>query len=145
MLVMLAAAGPASAQQGQGKFITQASERLAKLVGEANGEGYKLASNKFSVGGGWLKQSSEWMTLYTINLEKGKNYRILAAGDNDARDVDVQLLDPNDKVMASDTKTDPEAVVDFRPKVSQRYQVRVRLFASRNDLPSLTLAIVMVK
>jgi len=141
---VLASAGNVAAQ-GQGKFVTQATQRLAKLIGEANNDGFKLANNKFSMGGGWIRKSTDWTNLYTIPMERGKSYRILAAGDDDARDVDVQVLDQGGKVLESDTKRDPEAVVNFRPDASARYLIRVRLFASREDAPCVCLAIVMEK
>jgi hypothetical protein len=144
MLVL--SAGKVSAQEKQGPYIAQASQRLIKLIDKANGEGYKLQDNKLSIGGGWMKQGNEnWVTLYTIGLEKGTAYRILAAGDGDAQDVDVQIVDANGKTVAADTKNDPDAVVDFTPTVSQQYQVRIRLYASRENLPCVCLGIVMSK
>jgi len=145
LLALLLGSGSSTAGQGQGKFLSQASERLAGLIGKANSDGYQLANNKFAIGGGWLKQGKEWGPLYTITLEKGKSYRVLAAGDNDAQDVDVQILDPNDKEMAVDTAKAAEASVDFSPKVTQKYLVRVRVYASQNNRPSLCLGVVMVK
>jgi hypothetical protein len=142
---VLGLAGRADAQKGQGSFLTQASERLAGMINKSNGAGYMLANNKFSIGGGWLKQGKEWVSLFTINLEEGKDYRFLAAGDNDAMDVDLQVVDPAMTVVAKDTKRDATAEVDYKPAKTLRYLVQVRVFESRNNLPSLTLATVMVK
>lgn len=134
------------AQEKKGPYIAQASQRLIKLIDKANGDGYKLQDNKLSIGGGWMKQGNDnWVTLYSIVLEKGTAYRFLAAGDNDAQDVDIQVLDGNGKVVAVDVKNDPEAIVDFTPSASQQYQVRVRLYASRDNLPCVCLGIVMSK
>jgi hypothetical protein len=142
--VLLATGSRADAQKGQGKYVTQTAERLARLVNEANGDGYKLANNKFSIGGGWLKQGKEFVALYTIPMEEGRKYRVIAAGDNDATDVDVEVLDAKTKdVLKKDVKTDPEAVVDFTAPGSGRYLVRVRVYASRNDVPCVCMAIVM--
>src|SRR5438874_11599829 len=66
----------AQAQQaGQGKYLTEASARLGKLIAKANQDGYEFQDNNFSIGGGWLKQGEKnWVPLYTLNLEAGKKY-----------------------------------------------------------------------
>ncbi len=145
LVVVVVCTGRASAQEKQGVYVAQASQRLIKLIDKANGDGYKLQDNKLSIGGGWMRQGNDWVKLYSIVLEKGTPYRFLAAGDADAQDVDLQVLDSNGKVVAEDTKNDPEAVVDFTPAASQQYQVRVRLYASRDNLPCVCLGIVMSK
>ena len=136
----------ASAQEGQGKYVAEAAIRLTKLVGTANQQGYGLQDSTFSVGGAWLKHSKEtWVPLYTVKLEEGKKYRFIAAGDGDAKDVDLEVQDSDGKVVARDVKTDPEAVVDFTPAASGRYTVRIRLFDSVNQVPCMCLAVVMTK
>src|SRR3954469_6058549 len=92
-VAILAAGSPAQAQQGQGKYVTEAAGRLAKNIGAANADGFKLSDNTFSIGGGWLKQGSNWVSLFTITMEQGKQYRVLASGDGDATDVDVDIQD----------------------------------------------------
>ena len=134
-----------NAQEGQGKYVTEAAARLVKLIDKANGDGFKLHDNVFSIGGGWLKQSNNtWVALFTVELQANKQYRFLGAGDADAKDVDldVQL---NGKTVAEDTGTDPAAVVNFTPGTTGRYLVRLRLFASDNNLPCVCLGIVMAK
>jgi hypothetical protein len=146
LLVVLAGVGRATAQEGQGKYITEATVSLIKLVNQANTAGYKLQDNSFSLGGGWLKQGTEsWVPLYTITLEKGKEYRFLAAGDHDAKDVDLQVLDAGGKVVAEDAGTEPQAVVNFRPEQTQKYSVRIRLYASVDNLPCMCLGVVTSK
>ncbi len=54
VLAVLGSASSASAQQG--KYVTQASARLSKLVDAGNTDGYSLPNNSFSLGGGWLKK-----------------------------------------------------------------------------------------
>ena len=146
LVAMLAGSGSVSAQKNQGRFITEASERLVKLINKANNAGYTLQNDKFSIGGGWIKQSKEkWVPLYTLNLEAGKKYRFLAAGDADAKDVDLEIRNADGKLMAADKFADPEAIVDFAPESTGKYKISVRLFASRNDLPCVVLAIAMTK
>ncbi len=132
---------------GQGKYLTEASARLGKLIGTANQAGYVFYNNQFSVGGGWLQQGeNNWVNLYTVTLQAGKNYRIMAAGDFDAKDVDLQIADLKaTKAFKTDEDTASEAVIDFTPNVTQRYLVRVRLYDSNQNLPCMCLAIVMVQ
>jgi hypothetical protein len=127
----------------QGPYITQATQRLTRLIDVANQEGYILTDDAFSIGGGWIKKGPEWVTLYTVPLQAGKNYPVVAAGDNDARDVDVQILDANGNVVASDVATDADAVVTYRAGSNQRYSVRLRLYASDQDLPCVCLGILL--
>jgi len=141
----LASENRASAQ-AQGKFVTQAAERLHKAIDRANSNGYSLHDNAFSIGGGWLKQSKKnWILLFTKTLKAGQPYKILAAGDSDARDVDVEIIDEDGKVVAKDADLDATAVVNFTPKTSGKYQVRVRLYDSRSNVPCVCLAIIMTK
>ena len=137
-------AGYAEAQQG--KYVNSASARLVKLVDQANKDGYKLQNDGFSIGGGWLKQgTNNWVPLFTTTLTAGKEYRIVAAGDMDAKDVDVEIRDESGRVVASDTLAYPEAIVNFRPGSTGRYTVRLRLFASDGNAPAVCLAILLSK
>jgi hypothetical protein len=137
---------PAGAQDGQGKYVTQASVRLIRLIGTANQQGYRLHHDALSVGGGWLKKSTDsWVSLYTAKLEAGRHYRFIAAGDKEARTVNLQVQDADGKVVAHGMKTDPEPVVDFSPKATGNYLVRLRLLDSVNDLPCFCIAIMMTK
>jgi len=146
VLALLGADGRVGAQEGQGVFITQASLRLIKLVEAANRDGYVLNENTFSIGGGMLKQSkTEWIKLFEVPLTAGKDYRFLAAGDADARDVDLQVVDAAGKVVAADAAADPEALVNFRPTASGRYIISIRLYASRENLECVCMGVVMFK
>lgn len=137
-----AAATPAD----QGKYITSASARLTKLIDLSNTLGYKLKNDSFSIGGGWLKQGAgNWVNLYTITLTKGNDYRFLAAGDQDSKDVDLQIVNESGTVVASDTAVSNEAIVGFRPAATARYTVRLRLYASRDNVPCVCLGIMLVK
>lgn len=130
----------------QGKYIIEATARLTKHVNIANQAGYNLDVNTFSIGGGWLKQSAtQWIPLYTLQLNGGKRYRFIAAGDADARDVDIEVLDANNNVVASDTSTNPEAIVDFSPRDNGRFTVRIRLYASDRNVDCMCVAVVMAK
>jgi hypothetical protein len=141
--LVLVGAGRASAQQGV--FITQASARLAKLVDQGNKDGYQLENNRFSLGGGWLKKGDDWVSIYSVHLTADKAYRFLASGDNDAMDVDLRVLDRDNKVVALDDGTEADAVVNFTPKVAGKYFVQIRLYSSRKDFDAVCISALMVK
>lgn len=149
VLGLLAVAGSTQrvdAQGGQGSYITEAAARLTKLVEQGNKDGYKLQDNSFSIGGGWLKKSeTDWIPLYTVQLNGGTKYRFLASGDQDAKDVDIEIQDANGKTVAADVDTAADARVDFAPKANGRYLVRIRLYDSKDNLPCVCLGIVMSK
>lgn len=144
--VLLAGPTRGAAQEGQGKYITEATVRLTRLIGSANKDGYELPNDTLAVGGGWLtKNTKTWVRLGTVKLEEGKAYRFLAAGDSDARDVDVEIRNSDGKVVAGDVKTDSEAIVDYTASASGTYEIRVRLYDSMNDLPCFCVALMLVK
>ena len=135
-----------AAAQGQGEYITQAAARLSKQVGKGNQDGFTLQENIFSSGGGWLKKSDKWVSLYTVQLNAGTAYRLLASGDNDAKDVDLRITDiKGDKEFAADTATAADAVVNFTPQTTGRYLIQIRLFDSRENLDAFCLSVVMQK
>jgi hypothetical protein len=148
LVVLASSSSTATAQVKQGRFITETAARLQKLVDAANADGYKLQANSFSIGGGWLKQSEkEWISIVNVKLTAGKEYRFLAAGDADATDVDLRIVDPknSDTIFASDAGTDPEAVVNYKPAKTGSYQVQIRLYNSKGNAPCVCLALVMSK
>ncbi|MGE0529517.1 MAG: PPC domain-containing protein [Bdellovibrionales bacterium] len=143
---VLVAVPQARAQEGQGKYITEATMRLMKLADKSNADGFEMKDNLFSIGGGWLKQGKEtWVALFTISLVQGKQYRFLAAGDGDAKDLDLQIVDAKGKVVAEDVATNPEAIVNFTPPATGTYVIRLRLYDSRNNLPCACLGVVLDK
>ncbi len=140
------AQGRAVAQAGQGKFVTEASVALIKLIDVSNTQGFSLENDQFSIGGSWLRQSqANWIPLYTINLVGGKQYRFLGAGDADTTDLDLRVVDANNRVVAEDVGTEPNAIVGFNPQANGRYTVQLRLYGSKNNLPCMSLAVVMAK
>jgi hypothetical protein len=129
----------------QGAYVTQAAARLAKLVDNGNGAGFALANNSFSLGGGWLKKSDKWISIYTVNLAEGQKYRFLASGDDDARDVDLRVVDPDGNQVAIDQKVDLNAVVDYIPSKSGKYLVQIRLYSSNSNYDAVVLSAMMIK
>lgn len=150
LLACLALPGVSGQAQGQGvqqgKYFTEASALLIKLINQSNGQGYKMPDNTFSIGGGWLNQGTQnWVSLFTVELKAGTDYRFIAAADADATDLDLQVISPNGKVVAEDSGTEPDAIVNYRPGANGRYLIKLRLYASKDNLPCASLAVVMSK
>lgn len=133
------------AEAQQGKYVNSASARMVKLIDQANKEGFKLQNNGFSIGGGWLQQGTDnWVSIVTTTLNAGSTYRVVAVGDMDAKDVDVEIVNADTgKVVARDTLINPEAIVDYRPTQSGRYTIRLRLYSSNNNSPCVVMAIIL--
>jgi hypothetical protein len=146
LAVALVVSMPAAAQESQGKYVNSSVARLVKMIDFANAAGYNLQTDQFSAGGVWLRQGKEnWVSLVTMELKAGKDYRFLAAGDMDARDVDLKIVNSDGTIVANDSTTNPEAIVNYSPTKTGRYTISIRLYASRESVPSYCTAIVMSK
>ena len=64
---------------------------------------------------------------WQVNLRGGGVYRIIGACDNECSNVDIELIDSNGVVVASDTAPDDEPVVTFTPASNSHYIIRVIL------------------
>jgi hypothetical protein len=127
--------------------LDEATKRLTRLIQYEEKEGYKLINDKVSIGGGYLIRGmglapGDWVSTIEMTLEAGKSYTVLAAGDDDVRDIDVDLQDSQGKVVG---QNDESGTIQHRPKTTQVYRIRMRLFASRNNVPCVCLVIVMAK
>jgi hypothetical protein len=71
----------------------------------------------------------------TINqafrLKTSQGYAFVAVGDDNADDVDLQVLDKNGNVVAQDNDTDESAVVTFAPQQNETYTARVIMFGCK--------------
>lgn len=63
---------------------------------------------------------------WTLNFEKGTNYRIVGACDKDCADLDIEILDGSD-VVTRDVLDDDAPVVSFSPKASGTLRVKVTM------------------
>src|SRR5262245_7781912 len=73
-----------------GKYVKDASDRLAKMIDTAAADHYEFPLNSFSYGGAFLKKDANaWVPIFTVQLLAGRSYIFLAAGDTDTRDLDM--------------------------------------------------------
>jgi hypothetical protein len=68
-----------------------------------------------------------------FRLTKGQGYAFVAVGDDNANDVDLQLVDSNGSVVAQDNDTDESAVVTFSPRQNSRYYARVVMYGCQAE------------
>lgn len=64
---------------------------------------------------------------WNVNLTGGTAYRIIGGCDNECNNVDLELIGPDGRVVASDMLPDDLPIVNFTPPASARYTVRVLL------------------
>jgi hypothetical protein len=67
----------------------------------------------------------------TTVLNAGQSYGFIGAGDNDVRDLDIIIEDESGKVVAEDVKDDATPVVQFTPRKTQRYKIKLKLQDAR--------------
>ncbi|MCI0459917.1 MAG: hypothetical protein L0Z62_23445 [Gemmataceae bacterium] len=145
-LPWLLSAPAAAYTQGQssGTYLSQAFTRVTNNAGAARkliGYGY---ADGLSILGGWISAGDK-LEFDLRRLEIGTSHMIIAGGDNDAEDVDLEILDPNGRVVASDVRVAPDAVVEFVPRIKGSYRMRLTLYKARERLPCVCVATVLKK
>jgi len=111
---------PVAAQGSLGTYSKEAMDDLVGLLKKASQDGFTMEARTTTIFGGWLpkgnKQGNEpWIALLVLrNLDPNKSYRIVAAGDNDTRDLDLRILDPDGKVVGR------FAATGIRPKFYEK-------------------------
>src|SRR4051794_24496845 len=94
VVLVLVVAANAGAQNAQANRFEEASSAVRPLIEKAGKDGFKFGEGRQAVSGSWVKQGSErWVKVLTLKMVPGKTYRLMAAGDKGALDVDLQVLD----------------------------------------------------
>ena len=86
---------------------------------------------------------NESMTL-TRRLNGGETYVFLGGGDNNAKDVDLELTNANDEVVGKDTDEDPNPVIKFKPKKDGVYAIKIKLEESKDSKSGSFTALVVL-
>ncbi len=76
---------------------------------------------------GTYMQPYEYYSL-TKFFDQKESYIIIAAGDEDATDVDLRILNANSEVIAEDNETDRIAIVEFTPRLGADFMIEVELY-----------------
>lgn len=92
-----------------------------------NKEGY--GSLNYIIGRMGEGKTDSW----TLNFEKGTEYRIVGVCDKDCSDLDIEVLDGTD-VLTRDVLDDDAPIVSFSPKTSGQLRIKVSM-AKCSDEP----------
>jgi hypothetical protein len=122
LLAILAtmAATPALAQN---QYTQQVNNQLDTMERNARGQGKTrlFRSPIFQLNEGAVQS-------YPISLVAGRNYTIGGVCDNDCPDLDIKLIDPNGREVATDVLTDSVPLVNHQATRSGTYNVRVIMY-----------------
>ncbi len=122
-----------------GKYMKQAMDRivlnsgLVGLVVENVGymPGISIMGSLFDVG-----EEISW----SAEFQAGTSYLIMAAGDDDATDVDLTISDSKGNTIQEDTQTDANPLLEFTPTKTAYYRITVKLYdATASSFCSLVL------
>ncbi|GEM_PF-1185445 len=114
---------------GPGVRMTESVARLmdsARLLGDRTSFGY---DGNISILSAFLRTDAE--VKLTRHFNAGTRYLVLGGGDNQAGDLDIQVLDSDGRMVAEDRLTDAAPVVDFTPTRSGTYTLRVHLYSGK--------------
>jgi hypothetical protein len=118
--VAMMVAGPALAQN---QYTQQVNNQLDTMERNAQGQGKTrlFRSPIFQLNEGQTQS-------YPISLVAGRSYTIGGVCDNDCPDLDIKLVDPNGREVASDVLTDSVPLVSHTASRSGTYTVRVVMY-----------------
>jgi len=108
-------------------------------LAKANKANFRMQTGISTIFGGWLpkgtgKGNEPWKEILVLtNADPNQEYRVIAAGDNDCKDLDVRVRVRGSDEVASDTGAAPEAEVSFRPTRRQDYVIEFRLYHSDDN------------
>lgn len=66
---------------------------------------------------------------WSFTLTAGTTYKFWGACDGDCSDLDIALLDENNNELESDVLTDDNPIVEYRPKKTGTYRLKVTMAA----------------
>jgi hypothetical protein len=114
------AASPALAQS---QYTQQVNNQLDTMESNARGQG------KTRLFRSPIFQLNEGATqVYPVSLVRGRSYTIGGVCDNDCPDLDIKLIDPNGREVASDVLTDSAPIVTHNATMNGTYRVRVVMY-----------------
>ncbi|MEM7575447.1 MAG: hypothetical protein AAF433_21265 [Bacteroidota bacterium] len=128
LALILAFTVPLSAQDEDfpaGQYMQQTFEDLsAKLSLYAESNGYGWRSDLCFAGA--IIDLGETIAL-NVYLKAGTEYSFIGGGDEDISALDLYLVNSEREVVASDTLDDRTPIVDFTPRTSGIYSLRMQL------------------
>lgn len=65
---------------------------------------------------------------YEVQLTEGANYAVHGVCDNDCTDLDLKIYDENNNLIAEDTSTDDQPIVQVTPRWSGKFRLEVLMY-----------------
>ena len=93
--------------------------------GYESNQGQGFASRKYIMG----RMNDDASDTWSFALTAGMTYKFWGVCDGDCSDLDIALLDENNNELESDVLTDDNPIVEYRPKKSGTYKVKVTMAA----------------
>jgi hypothetical protein len=121
----------------------QAQATQAQAREEALAIALLAAANGYEIQGGI---GSHYLKLGEIGgvravLRKGRNYKIIVGGCNDAYDLDLVVVDENGNLIASDNEYAKHAEVDVRPRWTGEFGIYIKMTRGTADGAHFSLII----
>jgi hypothetical protein len=117
----------------QANITPQQDQQLRQLIGNYLNNYQQAQGQNMSAAAGFTDEITSLQPghdyRWQVNLQGGASYRIIGACDNECTNVDIELIDSNGGVVASDTAPDDKPVVNFTPASNGQYIIRVILQA----------------
>jgi hypothetical protein len=117
--------GVAAAQVARANVDADTQGRISAVDQRMQSSGYQRLSAE--VYGETLQQSQD--RVFDLNLQQGVCYNFATFGGPGTRDTDLFITDPAGTELRSDRSSERDALVDFCPSQSGRYQLRSLLYS----------------
>jgi hypothetical protein len=128
LLLLLAAPKPSLAEWGPGTYMLQAVGQLMSAILQISEKTEYGYDDGIAIMAAYLDPGETVAFIRTI--ERGQKYAVVGGGDNDVRDLDIEVTDEDGRMIASDTKDDNQPVVLFTASYSGKIVIRQKLFAA---------------
>lgn len=115
--LMVGVAAPAIAQNEHQELVETLLDAAEVLAGE---NGYDSTHGRYN---GALDEDEQ--ESFTLDLEAGTSYFIVAQCDIDCSDIDMWIYDENNNLVDEDVLVDDTPIVEVTPVRSARFKIKV--------------------
>ena len=140
--VLIGASTSTRGAEDGAEFMAQAVGRVAasvRLAGRQLNLGYREG---LSLLGSYNRVGT--FTTFGTDFHMGHTYVITAGGDDDATDVDLEIRDPDGRVLADDKGAGPSSVLSFTCKRRGYHEIKLTLHGSRATHSFCAMTILQV-
>jgi hypothetical protein len=124
--IALLASGLAMAQQVD-RYYMEMRDRFYAAAIILTGAGFQISHEPYVQTLGHQRYRD-----FTVYLRGGMQYAVFAVGDDDARDIDLEIYDDQGRLIARDESVDREALVGVQTRYSATHTVRLIMRSCRS-------------